>query len=1065
MSDNLYNKILGIKADIDSPNHYELLGLALFESNPRKVHRAGLRCLRKLKDWQLHPDPKTARAVQEMMNQVGLACTILELPEKKDDYDQQLSESLGVVPPIARPTQSTPRATQPEVIGDIRIIGLDERKVDHSKKAVPGAKAHLFELQKHLKICPHCNAQLSELAQICIDCGYSFTLDKVLKTSIGSRLTERIIDNFRLSGKAVFYIILLLLLAGIGYSGFYFYKEYGLGYWDYKIEISDSSLATSVRHEVRDSELWKICIKLAKESGRSRPFFVFELKTVEDKKQFKVNYGNTKTELYGVETTDKITAMSLKDQTAVAALETLSYLIKQKPENMAVLADNFKLLPENEKQKIFKFLQKEPEGIPLENLLFGVKIMIPGEKDEKMLAELTRFKELLEKKIEIKKKSLRLKLTGKTRDDFLSYFKYLSSGNATEKAAALTTLMRYPFKSSRKKRLNLLEIVIQSKKRSLEAKCFAAWMLAGFVGSKYQTEALEILEQTKPDAPEKLQNYIGLASQMFLYKLSDEGFVASTAGLVLVPVLLKNVNPPVLLDKPFMVSRYEISTKQYATVLKSPDKGKTSSSAPVVNVSWYDAVLYCRMVNEMESSTLERGYEFRLPTEKEFMAVRNAMRAGSLANRDAVAGEAMREWCLDYVNINRQGQPEENQPGKLNLKGKANLALGPHKGSNGMMSAIYPWRSAHDLGFRVVLAPEIKINSDYLDKKMGRGKRGQDAAAIGLYVLDNKSRISDDVPLDILMERGFAWLAPKGAFGVVQHKDGRTYKASGVQIFRLPNFGRTRLVWTGGRRFQWKALFKFNNGQETVRSGTGFKTCTFDIVLPRTEKYIIMQMKGVLENVYTDQVFEEKLVGKAKSLFSGRAKIDPDYDYIADLTGLAEKAVADDSSGIAWCMLKNAVTFGEDVPQLRRLLKNCSSPNLKNGPDAPASDRVMKMFSGNAKAKLSVLKRKTDLKHSQLEAAMLLDREVVGRGLFFTVGSKAVPDELFIFVDQNKLTIKEISRLYGKPFAEYRGPGDCRYLFYGRIFFCLVPGAKIPFIVRFNIANKEDGSYLKETRK
>ena len=83
MSENLYNKILGIKKQISAPNHYELLGLGLFEANPRKVHRAGLRCLRKLKDWQLHPDTKIARQVQEMMNQVGLACTILELPDKK----------------------------------------------------------------------------------------------------------------------------------------------------------------------------------------------------------------------------------------------------------------------------------------------------------------------------------------------------------------------------------------------------------------------------------------------------------------------------------------------------------------------------------------------------------------------------------------------------------------------------------------------------------------------------------------------------------------------------------------------------------------------------------------------------------------------------------------------------------------------------------------------------------------------------------------------------------------------------------------------------------------------
>ena len=235
MKDNLYNKILGLPAEVTDPNYYELLGLALFEENPRKVHRAGLKCLRKLKDWQLHPDAKISRKVQEIMNQVGTACTVLELPEKKDEYDRQLAEQLGVDAPSLTPTADIPQGSIPQkgdTIGEIRVIGLDERRVEKAQKVVPGARRNVFEMQKHLKTCPNCNAKLSELAQICIDCGYSFTLDKMLKTNLSSRISGNIADFLRNSGKAVFYIILLLIIAGIGYGGYFCYKEYGLNYFD-----------------------------------------------------------------------------------------------------------------------------------------------------------------------------------------------------------------------------------------------------------------------------------------------------------------------------------------------------------------------------------------------------------------------------------------------------------------------------------------------------------------------------------------------------------------------------------------------------------------------------------------------------------------------------------------------------------------------------------------------------------------------------------------------------------------------------------------------------------------
>ena len=194
------------------------------------------------------------------------------------------------------------------------------------------------------------------------------------------------------------------------------------------------------------------------------------------------------------------------------------------------------------------------------------------------------------------------------------------------------------------------------------------------------------------------------------------------------------------------------------------------------------------------------------------------------------------------------------------------------------------------------------------------------------------------------MERNFAWPAPKGAMAVVSSKDGRTYKASGVHVFRIPNLGCTRITWTGGRRFQWKAAFKFNNGQTTIRSGTRFKTFSFDIVLPRKQKYIVIQLTGLLGPVYTDYIAYDKLIGKPRKLSDDRVKYDPKYDYIDELTVLAEKAAANGDSGSAWCMLKNAVTLGQDDLQIRHLLKKNGPPNLKNSADSIAADKMMKEF-------------------------------------------------------------------------------------------------------------------------
>ena len=80
---------------------------------------------------------------------------------------------------------------------------------------------------------------------------------------------------------------------------------------------------------------------------------------------------------------------------------------------------------------------------------------------------------------------------------------YLSHGSKPEKAASINALLNKPLLSESRRRFGLLEIVIQSDKRSVDARCMAAWLLAGYNGSKMHSEALGLLKSAKEDAPEK----------------------------------------------------------------------------------------------------------------------------------------------------------------------------------------------------------------------------------------------------------------------------------------------------------------------------------------------------------------------------------------------------------------------------------------------------------------------------------------------------------------------------------------------------------------------------------
>jgi formylglycine-generating enzyme required for sulfatase activity len=117
MADDLYTELLDVPPGARPPNHYALLGLDRFESDPAAIHTAVLRQASKLRRWDIDPDDERQARVQEMLNEVHRAAAVLENPQAKEDYDRRLAEQLGVPPPTARPQPppQEPGPAEPEL--------------------------------------------------------------------------------------------------------------------------------------------------------------------------------------------------------------------------------------------------------------------------------------------------------------------------------------------------------------------------------------------------------------------------------------------------------------------------------------------------------------------------------------------------------------------------------------------------------------------------------------------------------------------------------------------------------------------------------------------------------------------------------------------------------------------------------------------------------------------------------------------------------------------------------------------------------------------------------------
>lgn len=165
MPEDLYTKILNIPEGERPPHYYDLLGLELFKVEKEVIDKAGIDRVKKLQEWQLHPDQIS---VQIIFEQVSVACIVLKSPSKKREYDIQLSKRLGI--------EFVPE----EVLADEDDSGLAEEL----KRLIQNNVCPVCSLENEAgskycancggsirRNCPECSKDVSIHSQFCTGCG------------------------------------------------------------------------------------------------------------------------------------------------------------------------------------------------------------------------------------------------------------------------------------------------------------------------------------------------------------------------------------------------------------------------------------------------------------------------------------------------------------------------------------------------------------------------------------------------------------------------------------------------------------------------------------------------------------------------------------------------------------------------------------------------------------------------------------------------------------------------------------------------------------------------------
>ncbi len=107
-----YLKWLGIRESTRPINHYRLLGLELFESDPDVISMAADRQMAHIRTYQNGPHGELS---QQILNELSRARRTLLVADKKSQYDQQLQASLPTAPTAEAPPVAIPKSSAPAI--------------------------------------------------------------------------------------------------------------------------------------------------------------------------------------------------------------------------------------------------------------------------------------------------------------------------------------------------------------------------------------------------------------------------------------------------------------------------------------------------------------------------------------------------------------------------------------------------------------------------------------------------------------------------------------------------------------------------------------------------------------------------------------------------------------------------------------------------------------------------------------------------------------------------------------------------------------------------------------
>jgi hypothetical protein len=144
MSDsfNGYHVWLGIPPSEQPPNHYRLLGIALFETDLDVIDHAADRQMAHVRTFQ---SGRHAPLSQQMLNELAAARLCLLNPQRKTAYDEELRAKIGAAKvaqmpvgkalPVARPSAQPVAVPVPRAAPVAPRDDLDEIEVDLSNSA------------------------------------------------------------------------------------------------------------------------------------------------------------------------------------------------------------------------------------------------------------------------------------------------------------------------------------------------------------------------------------------------------------------------------------------------------------------------------------------------------------------------------------------------------------------------------------------------------------------------------------------------------------------------------------------------------------------------------------------------------------------------------------------------------------------------------------------------------------------------------------------------------------------------------------------------------------------